>query len=111
MPAYSFRLEAPDGSGHFRVGTIYTDTEEEARALLEFREHRRAAFKMNEDQEAEVLANAGVDSIDDLPERADIGAPPEDSAAFRALPAAHRAWVATHRQAQPFDLVSLEEAE
>ena len=47
MPIFSFRLDAQDGSGHFRSGRIEAASAEVARAALEEREARHVAFRMD----------------------------------------------------------------
>ncbi len=54
MPRYTAHFEAADGSGHFRRVVIFSDSEEEARAVLERREQGRADFRLSKDEFGEL---------------------------------------------------------
>jgi len=109
VPIFSFRLEAKDGSGHFRQGRIEAPDETAARVILQKREFDRAVYQMPDELAAEICEAYGVKSVDDLPSRAPIGAPQEDSADFRTLEVRYRANLNIHRQAEPYELTDLEE--
>lgn len=91
MPKYVARLEAQDGSGHYRRSAIQADTVEEARAILEQREQKYASFQLNPADLDELEAKEAA-----LPEGA-------------RLAGKERAQLAFHRQALPYTLVSIEE--
>jgi hypothetical protein len=107
MPLYQFRLEAQDGSGHFRQGTIAASSKEEAKLVLEERERDFAAFTLDDERVAELLQTHGADSLDALPKAAPLKATEEEKAEFRALPVRDRAHLNLHRQAKPYKLVKL----
>lgn len=49
MPRFYFRLEAADGSGEFRQGTIHAESAEAARSALKRREFKLAAYDIQDD--------------------------------------------------------------
>jgi hypothetical protein len=109
MPLYRFRLEAQDGSGHFRSGQTEAGSEDEARVQLGLREYRFAAYKLDPDREAILLEEYDVGSLEDLPHPAPVEASEEEKAEYRGLKGQHRTWLVMHRQAAPYELVELEE--
>lgn len=88
MPRYYARLEATDGSGHFRFISIHSPSEEEARAVLERREQTFAAFRLDTEELAEcerLIAEAEAEG--------------------KAAPPDVRSKLALHNQAEPYELV------
>lgn len=88
MPKFFARLEATDGSGHFRTITITSPSEEEARAAIMRREYRLAGFQLPADQLADFEAKEKAAA------EADVVAPPDV-----------RSGLAVHRQQAPYELV------
>ena len=109
MPLYSFRLEAQDGSGHFRQGTTEAESKDDARNWLELQELQKATFRLTDERAAELCDEYGADSVDELPKVPKLGAPQEAKAAFRAMTVRDRAHLNIHRQTKPYKLVKLEE--
>lgn len=109
MPVYAFRLEAQDGSGHFRRGRIAADSEDEARETLEGREYEYALTALTTDEIAELVIGygLGVEEALELPPEGKISEVTDEQG--RPLPPVVRAKLATHRQADPYKLVELEE--
>lgn len=93
MPKFVARLEAQDGSGHFRRVTGIFDTEQEFRDLLESRENGYAAYRL------------------DTEELADLEAREAALEEGQKLSALERSKLALHRQADPYVLVSIDEEE
>ena len=92
---YRFRLEAQDGSGHFRRGTIDAESREEAEVFLLDREHRLVAFRL---PDADVpVPPPPVDASED------------EKREFRGIKTKDRAHAAIHHQSEPYELVELEE--
>lgn len=56
MPRYHFRLEAQDGSGHFRQGTVISPSEEEVRAFLERSEIGKTGYRLTTEEHDEIAA-------------------------------------------------------
>jgi len=110
MPIFHFRLEAQDGSGHFRQGSIESESEAHARMVLEERERDNAAFQLDDGRIAELLDEHGAESLDELPHAAAAKASEAEKAAFRALPVRDRSHLNLHRQTKPYRLVKLEQA-
>lgn len=81
---FAFRLEAQDGSGHFRQGAIAASSREEAKSWLEQREQEYAFYRLDSDELADAQADPGT--------------------------AANRSRLALHEQAKPYKLVKLEKA-
>lgn len=88
MPRYYARLEATDGSGHFRFVTIHADSEAEARAAIMRREHGFAAFRLDTDELADVEKQAAQ------AEKQGVPVPPDA-----------RSKLALHHQTEPYELV------
>lgn len=86
MPKFIARLEAQDGSGHFRRVRIFADSETAARVFLESRELRSAGFQLDDAELAKLEAKDRLSGGD-------------------------RAKLALHNQEQPYVLVSLEETD
>lgn len=91
MPKFVARLEAQDGSGHYRRSVIEADSKEEARTVLEEREETYALYRLTTDELADLESKEGA-----LPEGA-------------RLPGRERSQLALHRQEKPYKLVSLTE--
>lgn len=106
---FDFRLEAQDGSGHFRQGRISANDRAEAKRVLEEREAAFAAFELPEERQAEIAEENGYESFDAIPKVPKMGSSDEERAEFRSLPVRDRAHVNLHRQAKPYKLVKLEE--
>lgn len=111
MPKFAFRLEAQDGSGHYRVGSGVFDSEQEAREHLEQKERQIVDYRLTIEQVDELVALALPEGDDKArvklaKELVDKGL---DADGFRGLPPRVRAAVATHQQAGPYKLVKLEE--
>lgn len=111
MPLFRFRLEATDGSGHFRSGMTEAGSEDEARIQLGLREYQHAAYKLDPEREAVLLETYGVKTLEDLPHPAPVEASEEEKAEYRQLKGQHRTWLVIHRQQTPYELVELEEVE
>ena len=109
MPTFRFRLEAQDGSGHFRSGTTEAETRDAAKSFLEEREAQFVAFTLDDERAAELCKIYGVESVDELPSPAPASASEADKAAFRELAVRDRSHVNLHRQSKPYKLVSLVE--
>lgn len=127
MQFFDFRLEAQDGSGHYREGTISIGekdlevagaktAKEAARILLERQEARKVAFQLGDEHVAELEAppdqggyGRPIGELLDL-HPAPLKATEEEKAPFRALNVKHRAWLNLHRQEKPYKLVSLTKA-
>lgn len=104
------RLEAQDGSGHFRRMTVYAPSEVDARLFIERTEMQKSWFRLTTDQVAKLAADYELDEhqVADLIENGtgDINHAGE-SAVWRRLSAADRANVELHRQSAPYKLVHL----
>jgi hypothetical protein len=106
MPLYEFRLEAQDGSGHFRQGTIEADTKDVAQATLEMRELEYTLYRLGDDpnwDQAAAEALHGADTLD-----AALALPKGEKMPAH-LPPKVRAKLALHRQAKPYKIVKLTE--
>jgi hypothetical protein len=101
MPLYEVRLEAQDGSGHYRKTTLLADTEEAASARCEESERAMVAFRIDPGKAAEILDGRPEKTIDEI----DL-----DPANVRAqFAGAHRAWLLTHAQDTPYEVTSVTE--
>jgi len=115
MPVYEFRLDAQDGSGHFRSGRIAADTEDEARATLQMRELEYQLTALDTDELAELEKLYGALLRDDLGLDEDASgidavlALPKEAKMPASLPPAVRAKLALHRQQKPYKLSKLSE--
>lgn len=87
MPKFVARLEATDGSGHFRRTVIYADTIDRARDILERRELGYATFRLTADEIAE-LEKKEADAA-----KKGLRLSPDD-----------RQKLVYHRQAEPYQL-------
>lgn len=85
MPLYDYRLEAQDGSGEFRVGHVWGDTKEKARARLVLLEERAVEYTLSDEDLA----------------RAKAGDPELGNAKGK---------LAVHNQSEPYKIVRLEPA-
>jgi hypothetical protein len=119
VPRFICRLEAQDGSGHFRESEILITEEDMANAgndnpkevakmiLLE-REQRKADYRLTTEQFNEL---ASLVHPSDLEARDELAAKLVNDGikadGFYDLPGNIRAEVATHHQAEPYDLVSI----
>jgi len=54
MKKFVARLEAQDGSGHFRRVAVFSESLEEAKRFLEDRERGYARFKLSDEEKAEI---------------------------------------------------------
>lgn len=109
MPRYEVRLEAQDGSGHFRVTRLEADNADAARRHCERLELRNVLFEIPEEQRVELCAKYGVDYLDELPRPAALDADAAAKASFRALETDDRARLNAHYQEQPYLVASVEE--
>lgn len=114
MPLYEARLEATDGSGHFRVTRLQAADKKTAERQVRRLELRRVLYEISDEDAAAILdrveeaSGKRPDSIDELPKAAPLDASDEQKAAFRALDVADRARLHTHFQTEPYELVSIE---
>ncbi len=108
MERFVYRLDATDGSGHFRQGSIVSESADEARAALERREHAAAGYSLREDDGK--VRQAFLDLIEQtmpgttaktVESMLDDGL---DFKGFEQLPPPVRAALATHAQATPYEL-------
>jgi hypothetical protein len=106
---YEVRLEAQDGSGHFRITRLYAADADEARRRCEQDEYLRAGFALSAQQQAELCERYEVKSIDELPQPAALDASPEEKESFRELETPDRARLHAHYQERPYKVVSVEE--
>lgn len=111
MPRYEVRLEAQDGSGHFRLTRLVTDTAEQARRRCERLELRNVLFQLSDEQTAELLERYEAATLDELPRPAALDADLSEKQPFRALQTPDRARLTAHRQEQPYAVVSVREVE
>lgn len=102
MKLFQFRLEAQDGSGHFRRGTIEAESKDQARAILEEREQVSALYRLDTDELSELEAKEAA-------HRADLEAKGALTPQTKLLAGRERAQLALHRQEQPYKLTSLSE--
>ena len=126
MPLYDFRLEAQDGSGHYRAGTIQSLSEAQARATLTGREQRAAEYRLTQITFDEDHPDGVETPTDAFRERIRNAFPALSAKAqealtgrlldegigmdgFYSLPGGVRAAVAAHHQAAPYKLVDLKE--
>jgi hypothetical protein len=120
---YEFRLEATDGSGHFRQGAINADSEHEARVTLEYRELVNTRYRIDQDEFAAIAArrfpapdNATAGELKAIDKRrADLAealaADGITADGYAQLAGNDRAKVAFHHQPSPYELVRLAERE
>ena len=111
MALFEVRLEAQDGSGHYRITRLQADDADAARKQCERKELELVLYQLTPADEQAVLKAAKADTLDDVPHTAALDAPAEEKAAFRALSPEHRAKVHAHRQEEPYAVVSVEEVE
>lgn len=111
MSRYEVRLEAPDGSGHFRVVRLDAADEHDARRQCERKELELVLFELPAEARADICKRHDVSSIDELPAAPPLDAAHEDNAAFRALPKEDRAHLHAHYQEKPYEVVSVTEWE
>lgn len=109
MALFRVRLEAQDGSGHFRQTTLEAADKAAAKRFCERGELRRVLYEMPEDLQAELCAKYDVQSIDDLPRPGALGAPADERAPFRELDGNARARLQAHYQSEPYKIVKVEE--
>jgi type II secretory pathway component PulF len=91
MPKFVARLEAQDGSGHYRRSVIMADSKQEARNILEQRETRNAYYRLTTDE---------LSALETKEKKLKEG---------ERLAGKERSQLTLHRQAEPYKLVSLEE--
>jgi hypothetical protein len=125
MPRYEVRLEAQDGTGHFRVTRLDAADKDDAKRQCERMELKRVLFELTDDQKHELLERYEVDvkatgpegvltsadlekGIGELPIPAALDASADDKAEFRALAVEDRARLHTHFQSEPYEVVSVE---
>lgn len=108
MPRYDVRLEAQDGSGHFRTTSVEAADKKEARQKIERNEYALAAFQLDAEQQRDLCDRYDAKSVDELPKPAARDASDEDKAPFRALEARDRGLLVSHWQEQPYKVVSIE---
>lgn len=104
MARYEVRLEARDGSGHFRITRLEAADKDEARRRCERMELERVVFTLSEADKAEMLER---NEIKELPTPAARDASDEEKAAFRALATPDRARLHAHLQEEPYKVVSV----
>jgi hypothetical protein len=94
MPVYRVRLEAQD-SQHYRVTDIQAPDEATAEAWCVLREHKKVAFRLDDDEVAELEAKraAGEDPDDPTP----------------PIGGRDKGRLLTHEQRLPYKVVSVEE--
>lgn len=103
MPLYDVRLEAADGSGHFRNSTIAADSEKEARDTLEAREREYELYRLDTAEIAaleETYGKALIQKALALPKEAKLSEHVD-------LPSNVRTTLVLHRQPKPYKIVSL----
>jgi len=114
MPVFRFRLEAQDGSGHYRQGAGEFASKEEATRYLEFREARYVHYRapLEELTETDELCNRlrVAHNLPAFPKGAGL----EDKAkvlkaAGVTLATKTRAHLAMDAQEKPYKLVKLEQ--
>jgi hypothetical protein len=110
MPLFRVRLEAQDGSGHFRSTSLEAPDKEAAKRFCERMELKRVLFEIPAQMQAALCAEYEVDSIDDLPKATARSAADEDKAAFRALKGNDRARLHAHYQSEPYKVTKVEQA-
>lgn len=110
MPLFRVRLEAQDGSGHFRQTTGEFADKAAAKRHCERMELKRVLFEMPADLAAAICAEAVVESVDELPKPLPRDASDADKAAFRALKGDTRARIDAHFQTEPYKVTKVEEA-
>lgn len=94
MAKFVARLEATDGSGHFRRVVIFTGSVEEARSTLERRERAYTAFQLTGDELAKLEAKEQKATKEGLQ------LPPDD-----------RQKLVFHRQPSPYEIVWIGETD
>lgn len=109
MPRYEVRLEAQDGSGHFRVTRLMAEDEKAAQKACERKELELVLYQLSDADKAEILEATGAKTLAGVPKAAKLDASDKEKAPFRALDPAHRARLAAHRQEEPFKVVSVTE--
>ena len=111
MPRFEVRLEAQDGSGHFRQTSGYFPDKKAAQRHCERMELRRALFTLDAEQAADLCERYGVTSVDELPKAAPRAASDAKKAPFRELKPQDRSRLHAHYQEQPYKVVSVELSE
>ena len=107
MELFEVRLEAQDGSGHFRITHLEAEDKAAAKRHCERLEFQKAGFELSQEQIDDLLARYEVASLDDLPKAAPLSASAEEKAPFRALATQDRARLHAHFQEQPYKVVSV----
>lgn len=108
MPLFRVRLEAQDGSGHFRQTTGEWPDKAAAKRHCERMELKRVLYDMPAEMQAELCVRYGVESIDDLPKAAPRTASEEDKQPFRELKPPERARLHAHFQSEPYKVTKVE---
>lgn len=103
MPVFDVRLEAQDGSGHYRHSAIQAADADEARATLEGREREYEMYRLDTAEIGELEREHGSDVIAEALEA------PKEAKMPAGLPANVRAKLAIHRQSKPYKIVSVKE--
>lgn len=119
---YEVRLEAQDGSGHFRVMRLDADTKQAARRACERKELEMVLWEIPDDRIVDLLERAGlavpesraradlIAALEQFPKPAKIDAPREEKRVFLdSLTQGDRAMLHTHFQEQPYKVVSVKE--
>lgn len=125
MRRFEVKLEAQDGSGHFRVVRLAAPSKEKAREHCERTEYAIAAWQLDEQRAAELLDTyapkkvnvpdgegrlaALHEALENLPKPAALDAKPEKKAPFLELDARARGLLQTHFQTEPYKVVSVQE--
>lgn len=127
MPRYEVRLEAQDGSGHFRLTRIDAPTKQAAKRVCERRELEMVLWEIPDDRIVDLLQRAGVDvpkadgggpptreqlvaALEQFPKPAKLSASREEKRVFLdSLSQGDRAMLHTHFQEQPYKVVSVKE--
>lgn len=109
MPRYEVRLEAQDGSGHFRLTRLLAADADAARRHCERLELRNVLFELDAEQRHALLGKYEAGSLEELPRPAAVDASLEEKQPFRALETQDRARLQAHFQELPYRVVSVEE--
>jgi hypothetical protein len=112
MPRFYFRLEAADGSGNFREGTVTSPTVEEAQAFLVRAEQRKTDYRLTTvelDQIREKLDELGEQALGGWKKTTRTVEEKLETLLNAGVKVAGeiRAKIATHAQAHPYTLVYL----
>lgn len=107
---FEFRLEAQDGSGHYRSGRISAADEASAREYLERQEQRKVDAVLNEAAMlglAEQVLGADADDAAKKKLAAQFEKEGLKMNGFSQLPGFARGALATHHQSKPYKLKTL----